>query len=988
MKAMLAQNARGGQPSEGKGKGKGKEDGSLAALADPMAGGNPQGDQIENWDEVGRQEVVQVQKKGRQSRNAGIHTIEIYQPQFYFTQEDQEEFDARPDRYGPTVIGKYTKGIGQIEGRFPTDDEDPISFAMTVVHRLLERMEAKGINETGPYQFNGMPLNIWNAIGRLDIGTESITDRSKSMKSFVMDIFERYANETNIEGVDQYNACYGGQAAGLAVLSWVESDRWDGRYGIAVATDISEAHPMIMAFAGAATTAALFFPDAPLAHHSQRASCIMHRFDFCKPVGWHDMAPITDGKYSVECYLDALDAAHATLRMKLNGRGPLEITDFNVFHTGGGYHIVRKAFERLLRCENPKMKPKDKDALVQSKLNPSCHILKLVGPCHTVSSFLNISSVVMNTMEKGLGKIILVFTYGSGAASSMYQLRIDDVAFYDPYEMWKINFYRKAIKIPAENAGALHNHYIETWMKFDYYPVGRRQNKISIWEYEEDVYYLMEIDKFGRRFYHRGGMSAGPMDPSLKLPVDKAEERPERAKWGAILQRPEEEKKKPEVKDTKEERFREIEYAMAFGDEGEDGRYEELAEYNDRYNPDQKIAIRKPKQREEISVVPDGAEHSYQIVGTFSNREPQEMVESGSSWTCEVVLGENRWESFYILQDNDPERRIYPSEANASTKAVPVGPHSLGPKNEWLLDCRSRVTVPEEQVGIPGDKYLVTFRWQKLKELTWEKLDGEKGDALPGQYYLAGSWADFDFVDLQVDNTGIRRRKQGWYSTEVLMTSLGIEFKVARNKDLSQSIYPEAPAISTGLSITQHSTVCGPDGGKSGLWKIEDVPGSVYKISFYRDPLDCEPTSMRVDWKKVGDQPVTEPEPAYYMFGQYNGWDEWTATKMTVEEEGDHSIYTGEVPIQEIALDKNKPADKQPAMTFQILGHRSRSKCIHPDQDRCHQTAVHGVFEDENASNLSWCIGKEDDEAEKGDVFLVRLKVSKSGGLFVTWDKK
>lgn len=263
MKAMLAQNARGGQPSEGKGKGKGKEDGSLAALADPMAGGNPQGDQIENWDEVGRQEVVQVQKKGRQSRNAGIHTIEIYQPQFYFTQEDQEEFDARPDRYGPTVIGKYTKGIGQIEGRFPTDDEDPISFAMTVVHRLLERMEAKGINETGPYQFNGMPLNIWNAIGRLDIGTESITDRSKSMKSFVMDIFERYANETNIEGVDQYNACYGGQAAGLAVLSWVESDRWDGRYGIAVATDISEAHPMIMAFAGAATTAALFFSRRP-----------------------------------------------------------------------------------------------------------------------------------------------------------------------------------------------------------------------------------------------------------------------------------------------------------------------------------------------------------------------------------------------------------------------------------------------------------------------------------------------------------------------------------------------------------------------------------------------------------------------------------------------------------------------------------------------------------------------------------------------------
>ena len=38
--------------------------------------------------------------------------------------------------------------------------------------------------------------------------------RSKSMKSYVMDLFERYGDgEANIEGVDMYNACYGGQAS-------------------------------------------------------------------------------------------------------------------------------------------------------------------------------------------------------------------------------------------------------------------------------------------------------------------------------------------------------------------------------------------------------------------------------------------------------------------------------------------------------------------------------------------------------------------------------------------------------------------------------------------------------------------------------------------------------------------------------------------------------------------------------------------------------
>lgn len=45
---------------------------------------------------------------------------------------------------GTGRVKQHQPGIGQVEARFPTDDEDPISFSMTVVHRLLERMEQKG----------------------------------------------------------------------------------------------------------------------------------------------------------------------------------------------------------------------------------------------------------------------------------------------------------------------------------------------------------------------------------------------------------------------------------------------------------------------------------------------------------------------------------------------------------------------------------------------------------------------------------------------------------------------------------------------------------------------------------------------------------------------------------------------------------------------------------------------------------------------------
>merc|ERR1719414_2805150 len=69
--------------------------------------------------------LKRVQMSGiNRQRNCGIHTIEIYYPQFYLKQIEMEEYDARPDRYGPSVIGKYTKGIGQIEARYPTDDEE------------------------------------------------------------------------------------------------------------------------------------------------------------------------------------------------------------------------------------------------------------------------------------------------------------------------------------------------------------------------------------------------------------------------------------------------------------------------------------------------------------------------------------------------------------------------------------------------------------------------------------------------------------------------------------------------------------------------------------------------------------------------------------------------------------------------------------------------------------------------------------------------
>ena len=79
-----------------------------------------------------------------------------------------------------------------------------------------------------------------------------------------MQLFQDVGN-TNIEGVDTVNACYGGTNALFNAINWVESSAWDGRDAIVCAGDIAlykkgNARPT----GGAGCVAMLVGPDAPL----------------------------------------------------------------------------------------------------------------------------------------------------------------------------------------------------------------------------------------------------------------------------------------------------------------------------------------------------------------------------------------------------------------------------------------------------------------------------------------------------------------------------------------------------------------------------------------------------------------------------------------------------------------------------------------------------------------------------------------------------
>lgn len=93
---------------------------------------------------------------------------------------------------------------------FCSDREDVNSLCLTVVQRLMEE--------------NGIQ---YSQIGRLEVGTETIIDKSKSVKTVLMQLFEDSGN-TDIEGIDTTSACFGGTAALMNAVNWIESSAWDG----------------------------------------------------------------------------------------------------------------------------------------------------------------------------------------------------------------------------------------------------------------------------------------------------------------------------------------------------------------------------------------------------------------------------------------------------------------------------------------------------------------------------------------------------------------------------------------------------------------------------------------------------------------------------------------------------------------------------------------------------------------------------------------
>jgi hydroxymethylglutaryl-CoA synthase len=341
---------------------------------------------------------------------------------------------------------------------FCDDREDMYSIALTTLSSLFRK-----------YSIDP------NSIGRLEVGTETLLDKSKSVKSVLMQLFEKSGN-LNVEGVDTVNACYGGTNAVFNAINWIESSAWDGRNAVVVAGDIAlykkgNARPT----GGVGCVAMLIGPDAPLVFEpGLRGTYITHAYDLYKP-DFNSEYPYVDGQFSLRCYTEAVDACYKAynareeaLKPKMNGhavngngvhhpedsKAPLDRFDYMAFHTPTCKQVA-KSYARLLyndylsdpshplftdvpaELRDIEYQASLTDKLVEKtfmgltkkrfaeRVQPAIQVPTLCGNMYCGSVWGGLVSLICNVAPKSLlGKRIGVFSYGSGLASSMLSLKV------------------------------------------------------------------------------------------------------------------------------------------------------------------------------------------------------------------------------------------------------------------------------------------------------------------------------------------------------------------------------------------------------------------------------------------------------------------------------------------------------------------------------------------------------------------------------------
>ncbi len=336
--------------------------------------------------------------------DVGISDVAIYVPPFYLPHEELARARGVP-------VEKYHQGLGNFRMAVIPNWEDAVTMAANAALQLLEK------TGTGPEE-----------IQQLVVSTESGVDHSKPVASFVQGLLN-IGSRCRVYEIK--HACYGGTAGIVHSMDWVSRNHSADKKALVIMTDIAR-----YAFGspgeptqGAGAVALLVERSPTLLSMDTSLNGVFSKdvFDFWRPTGHR--VPIVDGKYSIACYLMALEGATSHFRSNCGiGKGRLlEEIDYLIYHMPYT-NMAKKAHRHLIDIEYEDASPDEREQLFEETfarmVEPGLLGVREVGNIYTGSVYMGLVSLLETEGERVAGKHIGVFSYGSGCGAEFFVCKV------------------------------------------------------------------------------------------------------------------------------------------------------------------------------------------------------------------------------------------------------------------------------------------------------------------------------------------------------------------------------------------------------------------------------------------------------------------------------------------------------------------------------------------------------------------------------------
>jgi hydroxymethylglutaryl-CoA synthase len=338
----------------------------------------------------------------------GIDQLAVYVPRYVLSLDRLARARGVPPE-------KISVGLGAHEMAVAPPWEDTVTLAANAAARLF----AQGW--TRPEE-----------IGLLLLATETAVDHAKPASIFVHDLLGLSANCRTFE---LKHACYGGTAGVMIAADWLRSGAARGRKALVLASDIAryDLHSSAEFTQGAGAAAVLLSAAPRLLELAPESGVFASNvYDFWRPLDRREA--LVDGKFSLDCYLDALSGALADYRAVLNGRAGeplLERFAALLYHTP----FPKMAYKAHLRLADLDLAPRVADQEERAReiertyaelVEPSLAMARRTGNSYTASLYLCLAWLAAQRADALAGAEIGLFSYGSGCCAEFFTGRFTE----------------------------------------------------------------------------------------------------------------------------------------------------------------------------------------------------------------------------------------------------------------------------------------------------------------------------------------------------------------------------------------------------------------------------------------------------------------------------------------------------------------------------------------------------------------------------------